>query len=89
MKTRITNREAIRLLSEMLNDYGIRQSIGMSGETAEQLDEWLVSVSATSVALSVASEQASYALRHRHGEDMETLQKTMRAIEAIKPENFA
>lgn len=76
----MNDQKAVRMIKEMLNCYGARMEAGLSGEDAEALEQWLTTTCAKAVMFGISQDQASYALRYRYGDDLETHQKCAKAI---------
>ena len=77
----MSDRETLEAILELINDYGV----GLTGDMRAKALALIGEGQAARQRAAIMAEQAAYALRYRSGEDLETLQKTCRAIVHIQP----
>ena len=77
----MSDRETLEAILELINDYGV----GLSGDMRAKAIALIEDGQSARERAAIMAEQAAYALRYRSGEDIETLQKTCRAIVHIQP----
>ena len=77
----MSDRETLEAILELINDYGV----GLTGDLRDKAIAMIEDGQAARERAAIMAEQAAYALRYRSGEDLETLQKTCRAIVHIQP----
>ena len=77
----MSDRETLKAILELINDYGV----GLNGDLRAKALALIEEGQAARERSAIMAEQAAYALRYRSGEDIETLQKTCRAIVHIQP----
>ena len=77
----MSDRETLEAIRELINDYGV----GLTGDMRAKALALIEEGQAARERSAIMAEQADYALRYRSGEDIETLQKTCRAIVHIQP----
>lgn len=76
----MSDRQTIEAVVELINDYGV----GLTGDLREKALALITEGQSARERAAIMAEQAAYALRYRSGEDLETFQKTCRAIVHIQ-----
>lgn len=72
----MTKQQIIQFLLETIDDYGMQ----ISAEKREEIGAFLEAAKNRADLADLMAEQASYALRYRHGEDIEQCQRSLRHI---------
>ena len=75
----MSDAEAIEAVFELINDYGV----GLQGNLRDRAIRLISDGQAARERAAMMAEQASYALRYRHGEDLPTLQNACKGIVLI------